>query len=209
MKQKTLQFALEWCSRTQEFQVGRQPIPSTEYGNRESPVTNLSTRSWYDQVTVTRWTQRRPWRNVRGGRQQAGSVIGSVHVQLSLSLHFYVLYLLLNSCDGNDALWRHSMLMKQSSSFSRKHWILSLQICVRQTVQLTTVWRTQIWRTTEFVDWCRNVCTLYKHVSEILAAVTSNLKQRLTDTWASISQNVIDEAVGQWRKRLCASMKAK
>jgi len=25
-----------------------------ECGNRESPVTNLQTRSWYDQVTVTR-----------------------------------------------------------------------------------------------------------------------------------------------------------
>jgi len=33
-------------------------------GNRESPVTNLPTRSWYDRVTVTRRTQRRPWRNV-------------------------------------------------------------------------------------------------------------------------------------------------
>ena len=52
MKQKTLQFALEWSSRTQEFQVGRQPIPSTGCcGNRESPVTSLPTRSWYDQVT--------------------------------------------------------------------------------------------------------------------------------------------------------------
>jgi len=39
-------------------------------------------------------------------------------------------------------------------------------------------------------------------------AVTSDLKQRLIDTWASISQNVIDKAVGQWRKRLRASMKA-
>jgi len=38
---------------------------------------------------------------------------------------------------------------------------------------------------------------------------TSNLKQRLIDTWASISQNVIDEAVGQHRKRVRASMKAK
>jgi len=44
----------------QEFQVDRQPIPSTGWGNRESPVTNLQTRSWYDQVTVTRWMQRRP-----------------------------------------------------------------------------------------------------------------------------------------------------
>jgi len=25
-----------------------------------------------------------------------------MHIQLSLFLHFYVLYLLLNSCDGND-----------------------------------------------------------------------------------------------------------
>ena len=25
------------------------------------------------------------------------------HIQLSLYLHFYLLYLLLNSCDGNDA----------------------------------------------------------------------------------------------------------
>jgi len=38
--------------------------------------------------------------------------------------------------------------------------------------------------------------------------VTSDLKQHLTDTWASISQNVIDKAVGQWRKWLRANMKA-
>jgi len=36
----------------QGFQVGQQLIPSTGCGNRESPVTNLPTRSWYDQVTV-------------------------------------------------------------------------------------------------------------------------------------------------------------
>jgi len=41
------------------------------------------------------------------------------------------------------------------------------------------------------------------------AAVTSELKQHLIDTWARISQNVIDKAFGQWRKQLCASMKAK
>ena len=41
------------------------------------------------------------------------------------------------------------------------------------------------------------------------AAVTSDLKQRLIDTWASMSQNVIDKAVGQWRKWLCANMNAK
>jgi len=35
------------------------------------------------------------------------------------------------------------------------------------------------------------------------------LEQRLIDTWASISQNVINEAVGLWRKRLRASMRQK
>jgi len=83
------------------------------------------------------------------------------------------------------------MLVKQSSSFSRKYGNLSRQICVRKTVRLTT----------EFVDRCRNVCTLYKHLFVTPAAVTSDLKQRLIDTWASISQNVIEEAVGQCSKR--------
>ena len=50
---------------------------------------------------------------------------------------FYLFYLLLNTCDGNDAFWCHSMLVKQSISFSRKHQILSLSICVHQTVQLS------------------------------------------------------------------------
>ena len=44
-----------------------------------------------------------------------------MHLQFVLSHQFYVLYLLLNSCDGNDAFWRHTMLVKQFSSFSRKH----------------------------------------------------------------------------------------
>ena len=29
-----------------------------------------------------------------------------MHIQLSLSFHFYVFYLLLNSCDGKDAKQR-------------------------------------------------------------------------------------------------------
>jgi len=48
-----------------------------------------------------------------------------MHFQVSLSLQFYLLYLLLNICDGNDTFWRHSVLVKQSSSFSRKHWTSS------------------------------------------------------------------------------------
>jgi len=135
-------------------------------------------------------------------KQDQHTFKNDMHVQFSLSIQVYLLYLLLNSCDRNDAFWRHSMLVKQSSSFSRKHWILSLQICVCQTVGLTT----------EFMDWClvcTGVCTLYKHLSATPAAVTSDLKQRLIDTWASMSQNVIDKAVGQWRKWLCANMNAK
>jgi len=40
------------------------------------------------------------------------------------------------------------------------------------------------------------VYTLYKHMYAIPAAVTSDLKQRFTDIWTSISQNVIDKTVG-------------
>jgi len=131
------------------------------------------------------------------GKQHQHTFKNDMLVQLSLSLHFYLLYFLLNSCDRNDAFWRHSMLVKQSSSFSTEHRTLCLQIYVRQTVRLTT----------EFVDWCRNVWSLYKHLSAIPAAVTSDLKQRLIDTWASMSQNITDEAVGQWKKRLRANMR--
>ena len=60
-----------------------------------------------------------------------------MRIHISLSLHFYLLYWLLSSCDGNGAFWGNSVLVKQSSSFSRKHRILSLQICVHQTVRLT------------------------------------------------------------------------
>jgi len=87
------------------------------------------------------------------------------------------------------------MLVKQSSSFSWKYQTLSLQICVHQTVQLTT----------KFLDWCRNVFTLYKHLSTTSAAVTSDLNQRLIDTWASIEKNLsmkqLVDYVQPWRRR--------
>jgi len=81
------------------------------------------------------------------GTQHQHTFKNDLDVQLSLSLHLYLLYLLFSSCDGNNAFWRSCMLVKQFSSFSRKHRTLYLQICVCQTVRLTT----------EFVDWCRNV----------------------------------------------------
>ena len=36
-----------------------------------------------------------------------------MHIQLSLSLHFYLLYLILISCDGNDATWNSASLNMQ------------------------------------------------------------------------------------------------
>ena len=38
---------------------------------------------------------------------------------------------------------------------------------------------------------------------------TIDLKKRLVDTWASIPQRVVDEAVDQWTARLRACVKAK
>jgi len=47
-----------------------------------------------------------------------------------------------------------------------------------------------------------------EHVYKTPICNTNDLKQCLTDTWASILQN-IDEAVDQCRKQLCACEKAK
>ena len=38
---------------------------------------------------------------------------------------------------------------------------------------------------------------------------TIDLKKCLIDTWASIPQCVVDEAIDQWTARLCACVKAK
>jgi len=37
------------------------------------------------------------------GKRHQHTFKNDMHVQLSLSVHFYLLYLLLNSCDGNNA----------------------------------------------------------------------------------------------------------
>ena len=95
----------------------------------------------------------------------------NMRVQFSLSVHFYLLYLLLNSCDGNDALdWRFSMLVKQSSS------LISPDLCPPN--------RPVDYRICGLMQ---ELCiTVYKHLSAIPAVVTSDLKQRLIDTLASI-----------------------
>jgi len=56
--------------------------------------------------------------------------------------------------------------------------------------------------TIEFRDWCKNVCTR-KPSATLVTWSSVSLKQ-----CASISQNIIDDAVGQWRKWLYASVKA-
>ena len=106
--------------------------------------------------------------------------------QLSLSLHFYLIYLLLNSCDKNDI----TLCSWNSPAALAGNYGLYLSRSV-STIQSS---------------WLHNLWT--DAVSVIPAAVTSDLKQRLIDTSASISQNVINEAAGQWKKQLHASTKA-
>ena len=64
------------------------------------------------------------------GKQHQHTSENDMLIQLSLCLHFYLLYLHLTSCDRNEAFWRHSMFVKQSSSFSRKNLIfISPDLC--------------------------------------------------------------------------------
>jgi len=125
------------------------------------------------------------------GKQHQHTFVNNMHIQLSLSLYFYLLYLLLNSCGGNEAFWRQFMFVQQETPH------LSLQICVRQTVQLTRK-PGRIWR---LMQEC--LCKFYK----TLDRDTSDLMQRIIDTWARIAQNA--QAVGQWRKRLYVCVTAK
>ena len=77
---------------------------------------------------------------------------------------------------------------------------MGLQICVRQTVRLTTEFLSRLMQERVYM-----VQTAVRDTSRCDQRLEA---QRLIDAWASILQNVIDEAVGQWRKRLRASMKA-
>jgi len=37
----------------------------------------------------------------------------------------------------------------------------------------------------------------------------NELRERLVEVWARLQQNVIDDAVNQWRRRLCACVRAR
>jgi len=112
----------------------------------------------------------------------------------NFSSPFYLLYLLLNSCDGNGAFYAHEtvqLLQQEILDF------ISPDLCLPNSLV-----DPETQSTTEFGDWCRNVCA-YFCVSLKCNHDTSDLMQHISDTWASLSQNV--EADGQCRKRLCAS----
>jgi len=64
-------------------------------------------------------------------------------------------------------------------------------------------WLQNLWIDAGACVHCTNTCPRYQ------TCTVSSLKQCLIDTFASISQNVINEAVGQWKKQLCASMMQK
>jgi len=119
--------------------------------------------------------------------------------QLSLSLHFYLLYLLLNSCDGNDAFSCHCVFVKQSSSFSRKHRTLSLQICVCQTVRLTIQ---SFWTDAGTCVHCSNTCLQYQPLWPATWSSTSSTHVQAYHKTSSTKQFVNEESgyVQAWGK---------
>jgi len=123
-----------------------------------------------------------------------------VHIKLSLSLHFYLLHLLLNSCDGKRHVWTSlyapetvQLLQKETPDF------IPPDLCPPNSLDLNPV-DYRIWGLMQ-----EHVYTLYKTP----VRDTSDLKQRLTDIRASMSQKVIDEAVDHWRMWSRASTKTK
>ena len=110
-------------SRTQEFQVGQQPILNTGCGNRESPVTNLPTRSWYDRrhcysmnsATTVKECQRRASTGWQCNRERAWQTsCAQAGTACTLSV-FYSLYSLYFLCD-----WQPMQLPQSRSDMTCK-----------------------------------------------------------------------------------------
>jgi len=94
--------------------------------------------------------------------------------------------LLWNSCDENDAFLTVCLCNCPAPSEGNTRFYLSKPVAAKQS------------------GWLRNLGTdTGTYVQDTC------LWHRWLDTWASISQNVINEAVDQWRKRLHASEKVK
>ena len=72
-----------------------------------------------------------------------------MHIQLSLSLHFYLLYLLLTICDGNDATpatWSSASLKTGKQAFYEEGYNLhfATQTCIMEISHDTKLPRTFI-----------------------------------------------------------------
>jgi len=118
-----------------------------------------------------------------------------MRIQLLLSLHYYLLYLLLNSCDRNNAFWCHSMLVNSPIHSANTEFYLIRSVSTKQS------WPKP--------DWLQNLGMCVHRTRHLSATPTPWSSASLTRTWVIMSQNVIDEAHRQWRKRLRTCMKAK
>jgi len=118
-----------------------------------------------------------------------------MHIQLSLSLHFYLLYLLLNSCNRNNASWHQAMLVKWSScSISRKYRIFSPGLCLPNSpVDPETR------STTEFGDWCTGLLISKYRVSPIVyRRYFSDIDGVIVDTFEKCSDKVSPILLRAW-----------
>jgi len=98
-------------------------------------------------------------------------------------------------CSSNTVHLR-TAIVKQSSSFNRKQRILPLDLWPPNSPDINPV-DYRIWE------------LMQERVHKTPVRDTSDMKQRVIGTRARISQNVVDEAVDRWRKRLSACVKAK
>ena len=91
----------------------------------------------------------------------------------------------------NDSFWRHSMFVKQFNSFSKKHWILSLSICVCSEIGWTTNLATD-------AGMCVHSATQMSATPATWCSASLTREQTYHKTSKMLH--------GQWRKRLCAKI---
>ena len=110
--------------------------------------------------------------------------------------HFYLLYLLLSSCNGNDKILRSHYARETVQLIHQGHRIVSRSVAAKQSgpkpgwlPNLGTYAETCVQDTRPWHQWLEAVP--HWHIG------------------VTISQSIIDEAVGQWRKWLRASVEAK
>ena len=63
--------------------------------------------------------------------------------------------------------------------------------------------QTSIQLTIKYGGWCNSNC-IRKKVKDV-----NDLRKRLVEVWAELEQNVIDDAIDQWRRRLSAGVRAR